>query len=149
MELNEDSEGGQAKPSPMPDSATAACGLMSRRKRRARDKAAGRPRPCGQECPHRALLVYPDDRGFFQLRVLLLEFAGNEAERNALWLREIRSSPFSLSGGVARGGEDILFLRHGRIRCMSVVTRKLVDLRFIADIGRATKILRKCRAGGK
>ena len=95
------------------------------------------------------LLVYPDDGRFLQLGVLLPEFAGNEAERNALWLREIRSSPFSLSGGVTRGGEDILFLRHGRISCVCLVTHKLVDMRFIADRGRATKVLGKCRAGGK
>ena len=96
-----------------------------------------------------ALLVYPDGGGFFQLGVLLLEFAGNEAERNALWLREIRSSPFSLRGGVSRRGENILFLRHGRIRCVRRMTRKLVDLRFTADMGRAANILGKCRAGGK
>ena len=96
-----------------------------------------------------ALLVYPDGGGLFQLGVLLFEFAGNEAERNALWLREIRSSPFSLRGGVSRRGENILFLRHGRIRCVRRMTRKLVDLRFTADMGRAAKVLGKCRAGGK
>jgi len=99
--------------------------------------------------PRDALLVYPDDRGFLYLRVLLPEFAGGGAERNASRMREIRSRPFSLGGGVTRGGEDILFLRHRRIRCVCRMTRKLVDLRFIADIGRATKVLGKCRAGGK
>src|SRR6266849_4888770 len=116
---------------------------MSRRKRRAGKDFADK------ECPRYALLVDPDDGRFFQLGVLLLEFAGNEAERNALWLREIRSSPFSLSGGVTRGGEDILSLSHGRIRCVCLMTHKLVDLWFIADRGRATKVLGKCRAGGK
>jgi len=95
------------------------------------------------------LLVYPDDAGFFQLDVLLPEFAGSGAERNAFWLREIRSPPFSLGGGVTRGGEDVLFLRHGRIRCVCRMTRRLIDLRLVADIGRAADILRKCRGGGK
>src|ERR1700694_266797 len=95
--------------------------------------------------PRRTLLVYPDDRRLFELRVLLLEFAGSGAERNAFWLREIRRRPFPMAGGVTRGGEDILFLRHGRIRCMCRMIRKLVDLRFTADIGHTT-ILGKCRA---
>src|SRR5437588_7651 len=139
---------------------------MSRRKRRAKffdfalkpaRKAAGLlslliTTSFGKEaqCPARhGLLVYPDGGRFFQLGVLLLEFAGNEAERNALWLREIRRSPFSLRGRVSRRGENILFLRHGRIRCVRRMTRKLVDLRFTADMGRAAKVLGKCRAGGK
>src|SRR6266404_6924022 len=138
---------------------------MSRRKRRAKffDFALS-PRAKRRACylylshlipkgglisARRALLVYPNGGGFLQLGVLLLEFAGNEAERNALWLREIPSRPFSLCGGVSRRGENILFLRHGRIRCVRRMTRKLVDLRFTADMGRATKVLGKCRAGGK
>ena len=105
---------------------------------------------CGRRLnPRRALLVYPYDGRFFHLGVLLPEFAGCEAERNALWLREIRRQPFSLSGGVTRRGENILLLRHGRISCVRRMTRKPVDLRFTADIGRATKVLGKCRAGGK
>ena len=102
-------------------------------------------RPLGQRVPNHTLLVYPDDRRFFELRVLLLEFAGSGAERNAFRLREVRRRPFSMSGGVTCGGEDILFLRHGRIRCMCRMIRKLVDLRFTADIGHTT-ILGKCRA---
>src|SRR5216684_32344 len=75
-----------------------------------------------------ALLVYPYDGRFFHLGVLLPEFAGCEAERNALWLREIRRQPFSLSGGVTRRGENILLLRHGRISCVRRMTRKPVDV---------------------
>jgi hypothetical protein len=81
--------------------------------------------------------------------MLLPEFAGSGAERNAFRMREIRSRPFSLGRGVSRGGEDILFLRHWRIGCVCRMARKLVDLRFIADIGSATNVLRKCRAGRK
>ena len=101
-----------------------------------------------QQCPRHTLLVYPDDAGFLQLRVLLLEFARNGAERSALCLREIRRPPFSLGGGVTRGGEDVLFLRHGRISCMCRVTRRLVDLRFTGT-GRTTVKLRKGCGGGK
>src|SRR5229473_3224187 len=119
--------------------------LSPHAKRRARHLYLLRPH-CGRRLnPRRALLVYPYDGRFFHLGVLLPEFAGNEAERNALWLREIRRQPFSLSGGVTRRGENILLLRHGRISCVRRMTRKPVDLRFTADIGRATKVLGKCR----
>ena len=101
----------------------------------------------GQECPRYALLVYPDGAGFFQLGMLLPEFAGYRAERNACGLREIRSRPFSLGGGVIRSADDALSRRHRRISCVFRMTRKLVALRLIADSGHA--ILGKCRGGGK
>src|SRR3981081_175061 len=101
------------------------------------------------ESPRYTLLIHPDDRRFFKLGGPLPEFAGSGAKRDAVRLREIRGWPFSLGGGVTRGGEDILFLRHGRISCVCRMTCKLVNLRFIADKGRATEVLGKCRAGGK
>ena len=86
------------------------------------------------------LLVYPDDAGFFQLGVLLPEFAGNGAQRNRLrrrrLLREIRSRPFSLREGETRAGEDAPFMSHGRIRCVCRMTRGLVNLRLAANRSR-------------
>jgi hypothetical protein len=75
-------------------------------------------------CTHCELLVDPNDAGFFHLRVLLFEVAGKGAERNSLCLREIRSWPFALGGGVTRGGKDAVFRGHGRITCVSVMTLK-------------------------
>src|SRR5208283_1292162 len=93
------------------------------------------------------LLVYPDDAGFFQLGVLLPDFAGIIAERNGLCLREIRRRPLSLGGGVTRVGEDAPLLRHRRIRCVCRMSRKLVGVYFTVDRRRAE--LRECRRGGK
>ena len=107
-----------------------------------------RSRLRGQECPRHTLLVYPDGAGFFQLGMLLPEFAGYRAERNACGLREIRSRPFSLGGGVIRSADDALSRRHRRISCVFRMTRKLVALRLIADSWHAA-VLRKRRGGGK
>jgi len=98
-------------------------------------------RRAGRDCAdknvrHRALLVLSRRwEIFFNWACCCLSSRATRPRENALWLREIRSSPFSLSGGVTRGGEDILFLRHGRISCVCLVTHKLVDMRFIADRG--------------
>src|ERR1019366_3415882 len=98
--------------------------------------------------PRPTLLVDPDHAGFFQLSVLLPEFAGDGAKRSSLCLREIRSPPFSLGGGVTRPGEDALLLGHGRISCVSRMTLKLVDLGLTVDTIH-TNVLRQCRGGGK
>jgi len=103
----------------------------------------------GLESPRRLLLVYPDDAGFFHLRVLFSEFAGKGAERNGLCLREIRSRPLSLGRSVTRGGEDALFLRHGRIRCVSRMTLKLVDHWLSVETAPGKVVLRKCCGSAK
>src|SRR5713101_8155801 len=90
----------------------------------------------------------PRRRGIFQLGMLLPEFAGYRAERNACGLREIRSRPFSLGGGVIRSADDALSRRHRRISCVFRMTRKLIALRLIADSWHAA-VLRKRRGGGK
>lgn len=103
----------------------------------------------GRVCPRPTLLVYPDDTGFSQLGMFLPEFAGDVAERSALWVGEIRRGPISLSHRVAGPNEYALFLSHGRITSMSRMTWRRGDAWLTVKGVSPNRILGKRRSGGK